>query len=192
MQKTFAFAVAALGLVLSTPAAAQSLVGATVEVTARFPTDTAIFTNPGPVVVSDTLLEYPAGTYPSYNPSWQVDVFGNYITITDTLSQGLPFQTADFNGFVLAVISGPGITSASVDGSSTIIPLSTYLSGGSLFMNFSGVSTQAGGTARINFSTVTGAVPEISTWAMMLLGFGAVGFSMRRARKTKPTILAAA
>jgi hypothetical protein len=31
----------------------------------------------------------------------------------------------------------------------------------------------------------TAAVPEPSTWAMMLVGFGAVGFSMRRARRAK-------
>lgn len=29
-------------------------------------------------------------------------------------------------------------------------------------------------------ATITAAVPEPSTWAMMLLGFGAIGFSMRR------------
>ena len=34
------------------------------------------------------------------------------------------------------------------------------------------------------FSTGTPAVPEPATWAMMLLGFGAVGFSIRRKRKT--------
>jgi hypothetical protein len=28
------------------------------------------------------------------------------------------------------------------------------------------------------------AVPEPGTWAMMLLGFGAIGFSMRRRRQT--------
>ena len=30
----------------------------------------------------------------------------------------------------------------------------------------------------------SGAVPEPATWAMMLLGFGAVGVSMRRRRRT--------
>jgi hypothetical protein len=29
-----------------------------------------------------------------------------------------------------------------------------------------------------------GAVPEPATWAMMLLGFGAVGYSMRRRKAT--------
>jgi len=32
----------------------------------------------------------------------------------------------------------------------------------------------------VNLLSPTGAVPEPSTWAMMLLGFGAVGFSLRR------------
>jgi hypothetical protein len=32
-------------------------------------------------------------------------------------------------------------------------------------------------------ATVTPAVPEPATWAMMLLGFGAVGFTMRRHRR---------
>lgn len=31
---------------------------------------------------------------------------------------------------------------------------------------------------------VPGAVPEPSTWAMMLIGFGGIGYSMRRRRKT--------
>jgi hypothetical protein len=32
--------------------------------------------------------------------------------------------------------------------------------------------------------TPTGGVPEPATWAMMLMGFGAVGYTMRRRRKT--------
>jgi hypothetical protein len=33
--------------------------------------------------------------------------------------------------------------------------------------------------------TLTGSVPEPSTWAMMLVGFGALGFAMRRQRSAK-------
>ena len=36
----------------------------------------------------------------------------------------------------------------------------------------------------VNFLTAAGAVPEPTTWAMMLLGFGAIGFATRR-RKEK-------
>ena len=34
---------------------------------------------------------------------------------------------------------------------------------------------------------VTGAVPEPATWAMMLIGFGAIGVSLRRRRKVTAT-----
>jgi hypothetical protein len=37
---------------------------------------------------------------------------------------------------------------------------------------------------QITIAAVTPAVPEPATWAMMLLGFGAVGYSMRRRKKT--------
>jgi PEP-CTERM motif len=33
-----------------------------------------------------------------------------------------------------------------------------------------------------------GAVPEPSTWALMLLGFGAIGFAMRKASKVRTTV----
>ena len=35
----------------------------------------------------------------------------------------------------------------------------------------------------LSAASPVGAVPEPSTWAMMLLGFGAIGFAMRRSRK---------
>ena len=40
------------------------------------------------------------------------------------------------------------------------------------------------GTQRISYSFTRGAVPEPSTWAMMLIGFGGMGLSLRRRRKT--------
>lgn len=40
--------------------------------------------------------------------------------------------------------------------------------------------------AKFTASSVTGAVPEPSTWALMLLGFGAVGSSLRRRRHNSP------
>lgn len=58
------------------------------------------------------------------------------------------------------------------------------------FIGFSGVSFDTFRLSNVTgndfymedlkFSSVSGAVPEPSTWAMMLLGFGGIGFAMRR------------
>ncbi|WP_170318370.1 PEPxxWA-CTERM sorting domain-containing protein [Sphingomonas sp. PAMC 26621] len=46
------------------------------------------------------------------------------------------------------------------------------------------------GNANLTISpaAVAGAVPETATWAMMLVGFGAVGFAMRRRSNVRTTV----
>jgi outer membrane lipase/esterase len=41
---------------------------------------------------------------------------------------------------------------------------------------------------QFRFTSVNAAVPEPATWAMMIIGFGAIGFSMRRARRATPLL----
>lgn len=48
-----------------------------------------------------------------------------------------------------------------------------------------GALTASGNTGRALFGIAIGAVPEPGTWAMMLLGFGAVGVAMRRSRRER-------
>lgn len=48
--------------------------------------------------------------------------------------------------------------------------------------SFSGAA--AGNTSIDNLEAIAGPVPEPSTWAMMLIGFGGIGYSMRRRRKS--------
>ena len=43
----------------------------------------------------------------------------------------------------------------------------------------------------LSLSSIPGSVPEPATWAMMLIGFGAIGVSMRRRRSTVKAALAA-
>ncbi len=52
------------------------------------------------------------------------------------------------------------------------------------------ISRESAGTTTgdLNFQT---AVPEPATWAMMLIGFGAIGFTMRRQKKGAPIAAAA-
>ena len=64
-------------------------------------------------------------------------------------------------------------------------PIGVSFGGTAYSINFGGTANQTG-FDNITFGSATpgtGAVPEPSTWAMMLLGFGAVGAAMRRRRK---------
>lgn len=94
----------------------------------------------------------------------------------------------------------PAVTSASagftVDGLVGTISHSTGSTSDLDWQSFFGSFTAIGPTATLTFTNLTGgtnegifldavsvqAVPEPSTWAMMFLGFGVVGFSMRRMR----------
>lgn len=52
--------------------------------------------------------------------------------------------------------------------------------------------TTDAGTTRYNFASASvAAVPEPATWAMMLMGFGAMGISLRRRRRTNTLFQAA-
>ena len=46
----------------------------------------------------------------------------------------------------------------------------------------------AGGSSAVLYSTGMGAVPEPSTWALLMLGFAAVGFSMRRSKDSNQEV----
>ena len=85
--------------------------------------------------------------------------------------------------------------SASGLGSPTVLFENGYLSGQALSATASwlnqdfaslglvaGQYVYSGGseTLTVNIGQVNGAVPEPATWAMMLLGFGCIGFSLRR------------
>lgn len=57
-----------------------------------------------------------------------------------------------------------------------------FLSSGTYTLTITG-SRGTTGSFGGNVSFAAGAVPEPATWAMMLLGFGTVGFAMRRRRR---------
>lgn len=59
--------------------------------------------------------------------------------------------------------------------------------------NLSSVRVSADSPFQIDNIRLTSmaAIPEPGTWAMMLVGFGAIGVSMRRARRVSPRLAAA-
>ena len=97
---------------------------------------------------------------------------GNNIDLTSVLLNGVFFTLNPSGVFESGTLANLGLT-AGFNNTLTVNGTNTG-------------STAFAGT--LTFASVP-AVPEPSTWAMMLLGFGAVGFSMRRKR---PSMLQAA
>jgi hypothetical protein len=99
---------------------------------------------------------------------------GNSADCAGTTTGGTTFCTISPNDIWLASITGPSSISFLAQDSSFFLT-----QGQSYFVNvfFDGdTPTSFTGSWLTSF---TPSVPEPSTWAMMLLGFGAIGFSMR-------------
>ena len=92
-----------------------------------------------------------------------------------------PLLFIDVAPFTLQ-ISDPGLYTASESGTtiSSSVPATLFQTLGDC--GFGSVSTLCGqGRATLTFDfTPASAVPETATWAMMIIGFGAAGYSMRR------------
>ena len=104
------------------------------------------------------------------------DLAGIYALTLDTSSSGIDFTSA--------ILTGPGGPYNLVEEFDNNISefwnlSSLYLEAGQYTLTINGNNNSTGslgGTVTIN------AVPEPGTWAMMLLGFGAAGYAMRRRR----------
>ena len=110
------------------------------------------------------------------------DMAGVYALTLDTSSSGIDFTSA--------ILTGPGgpyeLVEEFDNGISEFWNLSSlFLEAGTYTLTINGENNSTGslgGTVTIN------AVPEPGTWAMMLLGFGAAGFAMRRRRTALPQL----
>ena len=105
------------------------------------------------------------------------DLAGTYAITLDTSSRGIDFTSA--------ILSGPGgpyaLDEKFDNGISEFWELSSlFLDPGTYTLTISGNNRSTGSLG--GTVTITNAVPEPGTWAMMLLGFGAAGLAMRRRR----------
>ena len=142
------------------PMAAQAgLIGADVNVTWYFPDDMTLFCDNGNQTVS-AALEYPAGCG-GFGPV-SIDVQDSALVVSEP---NIGFANTAFNGFLISVLTGPAITSATLDPTSTHGVASLNVTPQGLWVNFSGTSGQ---TAIINLTTAD--APEPSTLALLGLG----------------------
>ena len=100
----------------------------------------------------------------------------SYNTFTLTLSAGAPVSYTGSQ--IISFIANGNQTSSTHTGRVRFNPLTA----GVFITSLTIASSQA--AAEIDNIGVISAVPEVGTWAMMLLGFGGVGFAMRRRTAT--------
>ena len=125
-------------------------------------------TGPGPLG-ADVALTWPLGAGPG------VDVFTERLTTVESVNRAIA------NEVVLTLSGTVSDTSHVFTDSPVVLILSATQAGGpgqSIVASFSN-------TSRVS------AVPEVSTWAMMALGFGALGFAAARRRKANIAMLTA-
>lgn len=107
--------------------------------------------------------------------------------------------------FTSAVLTGTGLGSAGISFNRTsgdndlienLVLQNIDLAAGNYTLTVMGTTSgrngSFSGSTAFTAAAATGAVPEPATWAMMLLGFGAVGYGMRRQRRSSMRLLQAA
>lgn len=116
---------------------------------------------------------------------------GDTISLTEgagTSFNNTAFNGVDFSGLTFA--GGATLTGFSLDTNlSGLTSSDISFTSNSIEFNASGLSfANAPYYVKLNLSTSSGAVPETATWAMMIVGMGAVGFAMRRRQTVAPRV----
>lgn len=171
-----AAAVAALAVaVVAAPSNAASLIGDSITATYYFPDKSNVYGNYS-VSPSDTFT-VGAGTEATgvVDGAAFTDFDFAATSLTMNLTSSASYNTASFNGwkFINNSKNFDRVTSVFGLQESYVAVVRNTLS-----VNWQGLNWSAGDKIVINFATV----PEPATWAMMVGGFGVVGFGMRRRR----------
>ena len=164
-------------LLASAPALAQ-FTGDTVNGTYKYPDNTTVFINLGNQVVSPTATF----TFLTGTPNTTAAVGAS--TITLSFSGTGDFTGATFNGVTITDLTDSDIIGVEL-GSSNVAGFDASrlsFTSNSVSLNLASLSTTSDSSIVANVLFSSSAVPELSTWVMMLVGFGGIGMAMRRRR----------
>jgi hypothetical protein len=182
-------------------AQASTLVGDVISGSYAYPCDTctytgnfSYFTNPFVVGTGSTIETALFIGNPVYYSAWDVSFNANSVTLTMASAPltDASYSSDPFNGPVFTVLAGNSfgsITGMVVNNPDCIPcnPITAYLSGNSLFINWEGAGGQVGDTITIDFS-VGGPLPSTTPLPAALplfaAGLGALGL-LAKSRKRK-------
>ncbi|MGI4877486.1 MAG: PEP-CTERM sorting domain-containing protein [Janthinobacterium lividum] len=155
-----------------------TLMGSSVKVDWLYPDDSTQIHTASAVVDSGTEFT----DKPSEFSPFTIDLTADKI-IFKANGDASSFFPSAFNGFRF-MFSDAVPTSAAFDKLSDFGPFSFSLVGNILLLNFTGVNYPAYGSSIFDLGFGAAAVPEASTWAMLVAGFGVMGVAIRRRRHT--------
>lgn len=119
-----------------------------------------------------------------------VDIFNNlaglYSIIVSTSTPGATITNVSLTGIPVPAGGTPpaGVGAFSSVGSSNSLSLLVpNLAAGNFRVSFAGTAPATGAVATGNLTFRVQPIPEPGTWAMMLVGFGAMGLAIRRRRR---------
>lgn len=178
-------ALTALALATSSAAGAQSFDGSTLDYQYYFPNSGT----PYPDSSNGSFVVGPGIEVANVSDNRAtLDVSGSniFIDFVDTSNWG----PASFNGWILSDQTNnlSAILGVSIDPSTNLggFSLSNIsFADDSIAVNWQGLGFTESTIVSLNVTFGDAAVPEPSTWAMMLLGFGAAGLALRRGREPK-------
>lgn len=175
MRKLIVGSVGAALLAIGSPA------GAAVTI------DSSTMVDAGPTTVADvTVIGFTDANLAS-------PTFSESLVITNTLAglYSITLTTSspavDFTSAILSGLGGPyNLVEINDDGTNEFWRLANpiTLDPSTYTLTINGNNTGAGSLGGSITIRPAVAVPEPATWAMMLVGFGAIGFAMRRRRKS--------
>lgn len=157
-----------------------------------------IITTLPPIVVPPTQTLAPSVTFGTNGDNtglYEFTVSQNNTQVNASFINSPDGSTGAFNFSSINLYSGTGTTGTVLESGTVqnnagfdLASITPYtLNIGSYTVGYQGTVTGAPASVGSSFTFAAGAVPEASTWAMMVVGFGMMGFGLRRRKSSVKT-----